>query len=216
MKNNLFYLLEKCQIDLAFIMDGSGSIRFLSFLRMLEFVKNVTKQFDIGPHAVEIAAISFSSFARVEFGFGTYHNRVALENGIDTIQYDAGGTDTASGIEIARESVFRYRSRPSARKVGLVITDGYSNSFHRTVQEATYAKDAGIVLFTIGIGNVNEQELNEIASDPNCTHIFFISEFSEIDSLVYEIKKAACRGKRSFSNHVHTHMYVRVSKEFPM
>ncbi|XP_062612911.1 uncharacterized protein LOC134274667 [Saccostrea cucullata] len=184
---------EKCQIDLAFMLDGSGSIAFLNFLRMLEFVKNTTKQFKIGSDAVEVAVISFSDYARVEFGFGQYNTHSAINTGIDNIQYDAGGTNTASAIRVARTSVFGYNSRPNAVKVGLVITDGYSNLFNSTVQEALYAKDDGIVLFAIGIGNVNEEELNEVASYPNCTHVFFITEFSDIDALVYEIKKAACR-----------------------
>ncbi|XP_061188685.1 uncharacterized protein LOC133196852 [Saccostrea echinata] len=184
---------EKCQIDLAFMLDGSGSIAFLNFLRMLEFVKNTTKQFEIGLNAVEVAVISFSDYSRVEFGFGQFNTHSGINTAIDNVQYDAGGTNTASAIRTARMSVFGYNSRPNAAKVGLVITDGYSNSFNSTVQEALYAKGDGIVLFAIGIGNINEEELNEVASNPNCTHVFFITEFSDIDTLVYEIKKAACR-----------------------
>lgn len=185
---------EKCEIDLAFILDGSGSITFLNFLRILDFVKNVTKQFEIGPDAVQVATISFSDYAREEFGFGDFSSHAALDIAIDSIQYDAGGTNTAYGIRTARRGVFQRNTRPSAVKVGIIITDGYSNSYNRTVLEALYAKNDGIVLFTIGIGDVNEMELNEVASDPNCTHVFFLTQFSEIDSLVYEIKKAACRG----------------------
>lgn len=90
--------------------------------------------------------------------------------------------------------MFQHNTRPNAVKVGIIITDGYSNYYPSTVLEASYAKDAGIVLFAIGIGDVNEIELKEVASDPNCTHVFFLTQFSEIDSLEYEIKKAACRG----------------------
>lgn len=195
MKFSYFFIPDKkCEIDLAFILDGSGSITFLNFLRILDFVKNVTKQFEIGPDAVQVATISFSDYARVEFGFGDFSSHAALDIAIDSIQYDAGGTNTAYGIRTARRGVFQRNTRPNAVKVGIVITDGYSNSYHSTVLEALYAKNDGIVLFTIGIGDINEMELNEVASDPNCTHVFFLTQFSEIDSLVYEIKKAACRG----------------------
>lgn len=193
-----FHFSEKCQIDLAFILDGSGSITFINFLKILDFVKNVTKQLEIGPNAVEVAAVSFSDYARVEFGFGAFNTQNALNVAIDSIQYDAGGTNTASGIRTARLGVFQHNSRPNAVKVGLVITDGYSNSLNSTVLEAMYAKNDGITLFAIGIGDVNEQELHEVASRPNCTHVFLIAQFSEIDSLVYEIMKAACRGEYSY------------------
>ena len=84
--------------------------------------------------------------------------------------------------------------RQSANKVGIVITDGQSNDFNETVQQATQAKDEGVVLFTLGIGSINPVELQTVASEPNCTHVNVLSGFSEIDSMLYEIKKAACRG----------------------
>jgi hypothetical protein len=162
---------------------------------MLRFVKNVTDKFMIGPKAVEVAVVTFESFASTVFGFGTYTSPVDLHRAIDNVTYRGGGTNTAEGIRLSRESVFKNGARTSSTKVGLVITDGCSNSFDATVQEAGYAKEDGIVLFALGIGGICMDELEAIASHPNCTHLFFLTGFSDIDSLIYEIRKAACRGK---------------------
>lgn len=177
---------------------------------MLDFVKNVTNKYEIGPHAVEVAVVTFDSYATVEFGFGTYSNKADLHNAIDSARYNGGGTNTAAGIRLAREAVFRNGSRPSSTKVALVITDGCSNSALNTAEEATLAKEEGIVLFALGVGSICDNELEAMASDPNCTHVFYLTWFSDIDSLIYEIQKAACRGtyKITFSSCKSVHFNI--------
>lgn len=58
-------------------------------------------------------------------------------------------------------------------KVGIVIIDGYLNYYFSIVLEVLYVKDVGIVLFVIGIGDVNEMEFNEVVSNLNCIYVFF-------------------------------------------
>ena len=200
-----FFFVDDCQIDIGFILDESGSIGSLDFQTMLDFVKNVTDKFTIGPKEVEVALLTFDSFASVEFSFGTYNNHADLHSAIDNARYTGGGTNIASGIRLAREAVFRNGSRHGSTKVGLVITDGCS-SIRDTVREAQYAKDEGIVLFALGIGSICHAELEGMASDPNCTHVFHLTGFSDIDSLIYEIQKAACRGTTILFLKVHFYL----------
>lgn len=199
------FFVDDCQIDIGFILDESGSIGSLDFQTMLNFVKNVTDKFTIGPKEVEVALLTFDSFASVEFSFGTYNNHADLHSAIDNARYTGGGTNIASGIRLAREAVFRNASRHGSTKVGLVITDGCSNILD-TVREAQYAKDEGIVLFALGIGSICHAELEGMASDPNCTHVFHLTGFSDIDSLIYEIQKAACRGTTILFLKVHFYL----------
>lgn len=58
--------------------------------------------------------------------------------------------------------------------MGIVIIDGYLNYYFSIVLEVLYVKDVGIVLFVIGIGDVNEMEFNEVVSDLNCIYVFFL------------------------------------------
>lgn len=57
--------------------------------------------------------------------------------------------------------------------MGIVIIDGYLNYYFSIVLEVLYVKDVGIVLFVIGIGDVNEMEFNEVVSNLNCIYVFF-------------------------------------------
>lgn len=58
--------------------------------------------------------------------------------------------------------------------MGIVIIDGYLNYYFSIVWEVLDVKDVGIVLFVIGIGDVNEMEFNEVVSDLNCIYVFFL------------------------------------------
>lgn len=162
---------------------------------MLGFMKKVTRGLNIGPGDSQVAVVSFSNTARLEFGFEEHQDHASLERAMNFINYDAGGTATNKGIKMARESVFETSSRKSATKVALVITDGSSDSFQDTINEAKITKEAGIVLFALGIGNINKAELKAISSPPECTHVILLAGFSEIDNVVQEIEKAACRGR---------------------
>ncbi|XP_061188684.1 uncharacterized protein LOC133196851 [Saccostrea echinata] len=199
-KTKTFYLSEiqklvsdTCEIDLAFIVDTSGSIGYFNFIDMLGFMKKVTRGLTVGPSNAQIAVVSFSDTARIEFQFGEHEDHTSLEKAINSVNYDAMGTATSEGIKLARESIFKTSSRKGATKVALVITDGSSDSFHDTVKEAKTTREEGIVLFALGIGNINKAELYAIASPPDCTHVITLAGFSEIDNVVQEIKKSACR-----------------------
>lgn len=47
------------------------------------------------------------------------------------------------------------------------------------------AHQEGITVFSIGVGpNVEEDELNEIASDPDSSHAFLLDDFDELFSAI--------------------------------
>ena len=61
--------------------------------------------------------------------------------------------------------------------------------------EALKAHDAGITMMAIGVGdNLNQDELEAIASEPLCLHLFILDDFTEVDDLKYVIEKRTCEG----------------------
>ena len=58
-------------IDLAFIVDSSGSISRRNWARMREFLKEVADEFDISPSGTHVAALAYSTKAQVVFKFNT-------------------------------------------------------------------------------------------------------------------------------------------------
>ncbi|XP_067665688.1 uncharacterized protein [Haliotis asinina] len=192
----------KGQLDLAFIIDSSGSIYFTDYITMLMFIQNITRALDFGPDATRFAAVVYGTLSQVSFYFDTYSNKSQVVDAIVRIKKDDGGTHTFDAIDLATEEVFNptHGARPGVPKVAILLTDGASNNLNFTVAAAERAKSKGITFFTVGIGSINRQELQAVASDPNCTHVFVLDNFSEIDSLLNEMRKGSCSAPIVYSN----------------
>ncbi|WAR30003.1 MATN1-like protein [Mya arenaria] len=83
--------------------------------------------------------------------------------------------------------------RANVPNIAIVVTDGQSNNPTLTAAEAKAARDAGITILAIGVGHgVVRSELNEIASDPDSTHVFTADSFSALSSLNALLSTKAC------------------------
>lgn len=69
-------------------------------------------------------------------------------------------------------------------------------SAKQLTDDSCYVQDVSrTVLFAIGIGGYNMNELQAVATQPICSHIYTLDSFSFINSILLEIKKSACEGK---------------------
>ncbi|XP_033758115.1 uncharacterized protein LOC117340464 [Pecten maximus] len=182
-------------IDVVFIIDESGSVGSTNFNKTLNFLSEVVDNLNIGPSTVHVGLVKFSSFATLEFYLGTHSTKTSLKSAILNTAYRSGGTSIGAGIQHADKYVFPeiYGGRKDATKIAILVTDGVSSSASFTKQAADAAKDNHIRIFAVGIGRINIVELNYAASDPACTHVSVLTNFNQIDDIIYEIKKSACR-----------------------
>ena len=168
-----------------------------NYQQMKAFVHNTVDEFNIGADETQVGVISYSSSATFRFYLNTYHNKASLLTAIDNLPYSGGLTNTAGAINLLRQYGFlpiyggRHQSQAIPR-VGVVITDGYSNSFSATVSAAQSAHAEGIVMAAVGIGNYLYSELDAIASDSS--YVFTLSGFvsSQLAALVTSITNVAC------------------------
>lgn len=191
----------KCQdnLDLVFILDSSGSVSSRDFTLMKKFAASVVDALDVSSQAVRVADIVFSSPAKVFFDFDDYSDKATLKRMLLNTTYLNGQTNTNLALDLARRQLYGYNyninngARRNVRKVAVLVTDGKSSSFARTVQAARSLKDAGTTVFAIGVGNYRESELKAVASDPVCTHVLTLTAFDKIHSIVTEIQKGTCQ-----------------------
>ncbi|XP_050390695.1 uncharacterized protein LOC126809880 [Patella vulgata] len=187
----------KKAIDLAFIIDGSGSIGATNFNIIRQFMIEVTNRLDISPRETQVAAVQFSSSARKEFYLNDHSTEGSLNQAINGIAYIGSGTNTATGLNLAANQVFvpEKGMRNHSAKVALVVTDGRSSSLIATEAASLILKSKGVTVFAIGVGSgINENELKAISSDPDCTHVFILKDFSEVETIINAIQKRACQG----------------------
>jgi hypothetical protein len=131
---------DQCSLplDLVFVLDGSASVDLPqyggtagNFARMLKFVEEVIRFFDVGAgkSQTRISAVTFSSSVTVNFDFQDYTTKEDIIAAVRNISYPAGATLTSQALATVRQQIFTLArgARPigsGASRVAMVMTDG--------------------------------------------------------------------------------------------
>ena len=67
------------EIDLAFILDASGSVSLASFQLMTQFASDVVDVMNVSSDAVRVADIVYSSAASLHFGLDGHSDKAAVK-----------------------------------------------------------------------------------------------------------------------------------------
>uniref|UniRef100_A0A668RQJ3 VWFA domain-containing protein n=1 Tax=Oreochromis aureus TaxID=47969 RepID=A0A668RQJ3_OREAU len=180
--------LRECppQVDIAFLLDGSGSVSSPDFQKMTKFVKDLIQSFVLND--AQFSVSQFSTSPWVHFYFKTFSSSGSVETDINEIKQYRGATFTAKAIRHVVNTVFipKEGMRPSARKVLIVITDGQSNDRTYLDGAVQLAESKNIVRFAIGVGNAftkteAKRELHTIASSPSDKYVFQVENFDALE-----------------------------------
>ena len=176
--------------DLFFVLDGSGSIGSSNFDRVRQFEHDFVSKMEIGPNDNQIGTIVFSGEAQMQFSLNAYQSKSDLLSAIQTIVYPSGSTNTPDGLcKLVRYGfVEQNGARPTSAaifRVAIVMTDGKSNQQSQecgwdTLQaaDAVHNLKPPVLVYAIGVtNNVNDQELQAIASSPS--YITYLDSFNE-------------------------------------
>merc|ERR1712014_404432 len=172
-------------IDIVFVLDGSGSVEALErnrgrFSDKIDFVKQVTKNLNLGPGATRVAVVQYGDFEfKVEIPF----TDSASGLNFDSIVYQAEtkkdvGTRTGRAIEFATQELIQKL----ARKKGIeMIAVGFSKNTRWTSAKIC-TLDA-----------LEFCQLQDIANDPDEGHLFMGGIGNNYEYLVQQVSAAACR-----------------------
>ena len=159
--------------SVVFLLDASGSIGFSAFTNMKFSV--AIAAMNLAENGVRVGVVVFSDFASVNVPLQQWEDTDLLRSNIEGIFYTGGGTNTHIGINTAASVL-----RDEGIRVILLLTDGVSNDPSAAERAADAAKQAGIRIYTAGIGDsVNEDELNSLASYPPEEYRVSIADFTE-------------------------------------
>ncbi|XP_038591668.1 integrin alpha-M-like isoform X4 [Micropterus salmoides] len=180
---------EECrtQADIAFLLDGSGSIGGDDFKIMKTFVKNLIASFQGKDTKFAIAQFSSTVRFKIHNYFSTFDAK-SWEAQIDGIRQLTGGTYTADAIKRVVNEIFSVNggSRSNVKKVLIVITDGESNDPQELPNAAALAEKKNIVRFAIGVGRAFAKynairELETIATSPPANYVFKVDNFNALE-----------------------------------
>uniref|UniRef100_A0A3Q3B4I5 Collagen alpha-1(XII) chain n=1 Tax=Kryptolebias marmoratus TaxID=37003 RepID=A0A3Q3B4I5_KRYMA len=180
------------QADIVLLVDGSWSIGRLNFKTIRAFIHRMVGVFDIGPDRVQIGLAQYSGDPKTEWHLNAHRTRDSLLQAVANLPYKGGNTMTGLALSFILNNNFKESvgMRPSARKIGVLITDGKSQD--EVVLSSQNLRDQGIELYAIGVKNADENELRSIASDPDSIHMYNVADFSFLLDIVDDLSSNLC------------------------
>ncbi len=149
--------------NILLVMDKSGSMSWRSAIfHAREAAKNLIAS---TPSTFSYAIVEFDSAARISCRFT---NEVPRLN--QTIDKLCAGGDTAihEGLRLGRQ-LFNEEADPHKKNALILLSDGGSDPAP-AIQQAEELRKAGVLIYTIGMGECNQELLKQIAGDE---HMFF-------------------------------------------
>ncbi|KAF3704469.1 Integrin alpha-X CD11 antigen-like family member C [Channa argus] len=180
---------EECrdQADIAFLLDGSGSVSGEDFQTMKDFVKNLVRSFL--DRDTKFAIAQFSATPMTHYYFDNFYSQ-SWETKVDGISQLGETTYTAKAIQYVVNNIFTPSrgSRSDVKKILIVITDGQSHDRNYLQNSADAAEKKQIVRFAIGVGGAfyareAKAELDTIASNPKNNHVFQVANFNALEQI---------------------------------
>ena len=181
-------------VDAAFLIGSSGSIKRSDYTKMKTFVANLAEKFQISPSGSRAAVVLYSTNATVSFTFGTYTSPETFRKAVMDLKHERGFTRIDLALIKAYYFLFRDNTRFLAQKRIFVLTDGEqtkNESYTPLDRASSRLKREGVRIIAIGIGkNVNMGELRQFASSEK--DIIVAKTFDDLSQFLNPLLKTAC------------------------
>ena len=195
-------------MDVTFLLDSSDNVGKDNHQKQLQFVKDTMSKMNIGQNKVQASVVTYGAGVSNQFYLNQYLNNSGVQNAITNIPFKGGSTHhPGDAIRYATGTSFSplHGGRSAAPHVAIVVTNGPSGAIDMTKLEAQTARDNGVILYAVGVGNgVDQNELQAIASDPDSRHLFKAQNYDALRSLSDLLATKVCNGKLISSSYSKT------------
>uniref|UniRef100_A0A8C5YQ27 Integrin subunit alpha M n=1 Tax=Marmota marmota marmota TaxID=9994 RepID=A0A8C5YQ27_MARMA len=181
--------------DIAFLIDGSGSINENDFRKMKDFVSTVMDQFKKSKTLFSL--MQYSNDFQTHFTFNYFKTNPNPRLLVNRIRQLHGTTYTATGIRKVVRELFQSANgaRENAVKILVVITDGEKYQDPLNYEDVIPEADRkGVIRYVIGVGGAfnndrSREELNTIASKPAHDHVFRVNNFEALKTIQNQLQE---------------------------
>ncbi|CBJ26488.1 similar to collagen [Ectocarpus siliculosus] len=167
-------------VNVAVIIDASGSVGTADWELSKEFAKNTVASFAEQNLFTNGGSASFAQFASDASEGGTFYSLEDFNAFVDADVKHSGGTDIIDGIAKGRELL---SASPAATSFMIVTTDGAAPD---PQDEADAARAEGTILYAVGVGSGPSQE-NLLAIGGDEANVFDVDNFEELDLALDDI-----------------------------
>lgn len=186
-------------VDIILALDASGSVLKVNWEKSVDFTGSLAeKLLKLNPES-RIGLIDFSQVANEAISLTS--DRQGLNLRLETVRnsYQNGITRTELALNKALE-MFNRINKQGRKKRLLVITDGVTTPLNGMVglellkMPSESLESAGVTIIVVGVGNqVNDEELNLMATDPDKENVFRIENYDHLPDMVGILSQAFCQ-----------------------
>ncbi|XP_070077696.1 matrilin-2 isoform X5 [Equus przewalskii] len=186
---------ENKRADVVFIIDSSRSVNTHDYAKVKEFIVDILQFLDIGPDVTRVGLLQYGSTVKNEFSLKTFKRKSEVERAVKRMRHLSTGTMTGLAIQYALNIAFSEAEgarplRENVPRVIMIVTDGRPQD--SVAEVAAKARDTGILIFAIGVGQVDFNTLKAIGSEPHEDHVFLVANFSQMESLTSVFQNKLC------------------------
>lgn len=203
-------LAQSCGLDIALVLDNSGSIGNNLGLMKKDFKNFVA---DLSPAtSTQFSVTYFNTVGHVQQAFTP--NSVAVKNAIDNVPSASGFTNWENGLAKASST---FDPRPTPNLI-IFASDGQPNHYgdrghqgngtfdqdalNAAISEANIIKLSGIRIVSIGIGhNIDKDNLKAISGSDA---YYSANDFDDLANVLQTIAKSLCGGTLTVTKRIGT------------
>jgi collagen type VI alpha len=183
------------QLDIVFVLDLSGSLEEVYDV-VIQFAKRSILSLPVGSGLTRVSVVTYAEIPKLVFDLNAYTSTATIRNAL-AFSKAGGTTNTQEAIRLAYQTAFTTTrgDRSGVKNVMVVVSDGQSNvQPASTIPEATSAKQQGIELFAVGIGqDVNVAEIDGMASEPRQSHMVYVPTAADVDAGAKRLLDLLCQ-----------------------
>eukprot|EP00435_Cladocopium_sp_Y103_P050071 s1165_g15.t1 len=178
---------EECEsaVDVAFLLDGSYSVRDPDFAALKKFVSKTVSRFGIGPDKLQVGIVQYTDEVELEMDWESDHDKVIA--GIDKLKQLGGFTSVKAGLEEVRH-LFQKHQR-EARRILILISDGDVDTGAVDLKKEMESEDK-VVVFSVAVGNEATADLMDLASSKQL--FFNVSNYGVLGRIAKRLSKYSC------------------------
>ncbi|XP_049268832.1 sushi, von Willebrand factor type A, EGF and pentraxin domain-containing protein 1 [Rhipicephalus sanguineus] len=156
--------------DIVFVLDESGSIGEDNFPAEVEFTQLTARLLTVSPDFSRVAVVTYGSNNMLHFNHISQggSSMCGFLSEIEKIGYRGGSTRTKHALEYA--DTLLQGGRSGANSVA-----------------ATPPFQKGVIIFAVGVANINRAELEQVATSP--AHIYMLTNFPYIKEVNFDLRK---------------------------
>ncbi|XP_052673852.1 uncharacterized protein LOC128155962 isoform X3 [Crassostrea angulata] len=185
--------IPNCDVpaEIMFMLQGSQATDDQSWADSKRFLSTVVNNMYASPSAHHYGAFVYGSAIGDHVGLQPFKDKFELQNYFNSMMKPtSSGSDVAAALKMMRE-VFREQGRPSAPKIGVMITNEPTSTRRLTMAETDLAKTEGVKLYTIGVGNlVDRGELLNTATSEK--HVMLTPNARSLESILPNLRHLIC------------------------